>query len=178
MFVRPHGIYLCHWWHEVGALLNILETFRIDLFVEIGFLDGGLSALMLSRQDYVPGFRYMGIDGLDWNRLHNVLKDKGGADLFQADAFHPETVATIGRAVRASKRAMIYCDNGDKAREANLYYEHLRSGDLLGMHDFSDSEADRHCEVWPKSIPELLGKALRHKHEDLMGTRILLLEKP
>jgi hypothetical protein len=84
---------------------------------------------------------------------------------------------------RCQHRAMVYCDGGNKAYEAQTYWPMLRRGDLLGVHDFSDDASNQSCEVWPASIPEILAEGKRiDRVEDCPSlaaqTRILLVEHP
>jgi hypothetical protein len=183
MFARPHGIFICHWWAEVGCLFNILDHYEIGLFVEIGVLDGGLAALMLSRCDYLPEFDYLGFDSHQgkWNAR---LVERAGIKLFRGDAFSSQTQERVQNKIRRCEhRALVYCDGGNKAAEANLYWGFLRRGDLLGVHDFSDDVKNTSAEVWPGNVEKILAEGQRidyvPEHPNLRDTtRILLVEHP
>jgi Methyltransferase domain len=182
--VRPHGILICHWWNEVGELFRIVDELKVGLFVEIGLLDGGLAALMLSRCDYVQGFRYIGIDlwaevNCD-HRVRHKAESTKYSFIRQRDAWAESTVNNIAEYVemQTDAPAMIYCDGGDKTKEAHLYWPILRSGDILALHDYSDDPADVGPEVFPQDVADLLGAGQRLFREELKETRILCLRKP
>jgi cephalosporin hydroxylase len=183
VFARPQGIFICHWWHEVGILFNILDAHEIGLFVEIGVLDGGLAAMMLARADYLDGFDYLGFDN-HHGKWNTRLTEKAGIKLFRGDAMSSQTQERVANKIRRCEhRAMVYCDGGNKALEAKTYWPYLRRGDLLGVHDFSDDEKNKSCECWPSTIGYLLVEGRRIDSVEgcpslAQYTRILLLEKP
>lgn len=184
LMVKPHGIFCAHWWNEVGCLLNVIHDFDVRFFVEIGLLDGGLAAMLWPVAKFDPDFCYYGIDLNPQNvdeRLMRVAQSPGNfvIDQKKMNAWSPEVVEHIRNdvAIHKERRAMIYCDGGDKPREANLYWPILRSGDLLGVHDYSDDPMAKGPEVYPKDVADLLREGKRIGREALADTRILLLEK-
>lgn len=57
------------------------------------------------------------------------------------DAFDAHTVDKVREFIR-EHRAMIFCDDGNKPREVNLYAHILKPGDLLYAHDYGGEIKD------------------------------------
>jgi len=182
LMVKPHGIFCAHWWNEIGHLLNIIQENDIKLFVEIGVLDGGLASLLISAAEY-SGMRYIGIDlqadiyvdkrvsKRAWNLIPQCA-------IIHGDVWDEKAVRMISNAVQKTEgRAMVYCDGGDKKREAALYWPTLRPGDLLGVHDYSDDPGAIGPEVYPADVIDILRAGRRLGQTALADTRILLVEK-
>lgn len=183
LFAKPNGIFVCHWWNEVGHLLNTIDERGIKTLVEIGILDGGLSAIFLSLSEYT-GLQYLGVDFnsiVDPRVLAKVSKMPDRAEILMADAWEPDgrcmqTIRSL-LAKTGPNRAMIYCDGGNKPREAHLYWPILRPGDLLGVHDYSDDPNSKGPEVYPADVSDIIAAGKRIGQDALADTRILLVEK-
>lgn len=67
-----------------------------------------------------------------WQELSEFL----GINFIQADIFEPETVARIGDLIMGDGVTYLLCDNGDKAKEFNLFAPYLKRGDVIGAHDY------------------------------------------
>lgn len=183
LMVKPHGIFCAHWWNEIGHLLNIIQENEIKLFVEIGVQDGGLASFLIDRVSYVRDFWYAGVD-ISTSRVDIRVGSEclhGRKLMLEADAWDKKTVVYITSKIAGQTidggRAMIYCDGGDKKREAALYWPVLRPGDLLGVHDYSDDPAAIGPEVYPADVSDILRTGKRLGREALAETRILLVEK-
>ena len=182
-FVKPHGIFLCHWWDEVGRLLNIIDEFKIGFFVEIGLLDGGLTAMLMSSIEYNHDLCYLGIEPAS-HYVNDFVQAKATRTeishrvrfLFES-AWKTETVEIVRGVVRNCGRTLIYCDGGDKPKELHLYWSVLRPGDLIACHDYSDVEGEPGREVYPSHVRDLLAVGRRRCEAELRDTRILLVEK-
>lgn len=191
LFVKPHGIFCAHWWDEIGCLLNITRNNEIRLFVEIGILDGGLTALLIDECSW-GSLQYIGIDLREqigtYTDARVVRKiaypdqwgiPAGRMELYRESAWDEKTVQYIAGRLRdfSGGRAMVYCDGGDKKKEAALYWPVLRSGDFLGVHDYSDDPTATGPEVYPIDMADILVVGKRRFMDILADTRILLVEK-
>ena len=184
LMVKPHGIFCAHWWNEIGHLLNIVADLNVKTFCELGILDGGLTALFLDRARMFFDFNYLGINlGLQYTDMRVIgLADgvnfQGRFVLADMDLWQPRAVAAVSSFVRqCSGRAMVYCDGGDKIKEAHLYWPVLRPGDLLGVHDYSDDPDSVGPEVYFSDVSDIIRAGKRLGQDDLKETRILLIEK-
>lgn len=129
----PAGIKTSHTWHEIGAIFRIIEKYNIDLFVELGTYQGGLTSLLDFRSEYVKDFNYISIE-IDSGMVD--LRVLMNLDIFIMDCFSPDTIQMIKNMIDESERALVYCDNENKIEEARVYSPLLRSGDLLLIHDY------------------------------------------
>ena len=182
LMVKPHGIFAAHWWNEIGHLLNILETFDVATMVEVGILDGGLSSLLIDRARWSENFHYVGVDlpgqFENYTDKRVVENSRPRFQLFAADAHDETSVRNIvALALPGRGRRFFYCDGGDKAREAKLFWPYLLPGDLLGLHDYSDVPGAIGPEVFPNDIEEIINMGRRRGLESLAETRIFLTEK-
>ena len=184
LMVKPHGIFCAHWWNEIGHLLNIIQDSEVKLFVEIGILDGGLTSLLIDQMSFNPGLQYIGVNlGLHYTdprvmKKAGEIMPFGFCALLDVDAWDEKTASQIRRCISNKPgRAMIYCDGGDKTREAHLYWPVLRPGDLLGVHDYSDDPESVGPEVYFSDVSDIIAAGRRLGQDDLKETRILLVEK-
>jgi hypothetical protein len=53
-----------------------------------------------------------------------------------ADVLSGEGNRIVIELLNRGKRTFLYCDNGKKRREVELYAKYLRAGDILGVHDW------------------------------------------
>ena len=55
---------------------------------------------------------------------------------------------------------LLYCDNGDKPKEVEMYAKYLNSGDIIGVHDYGTEyekeEVDKHLEDFEPYYHEIL----------------------
>lgn len=192
LMVKPFGIFAAHWWNEIGHLLNIIQDFQVKSFFELGILDGGLTAKMLCEIRFGTLDRYRGFNlGLQHvdPRVNAVIERTADptrwrttrpAALFDVDLWQKTTVDLIRQEINNAEwpgKAFLYCDGGDKIREAHLYWPMLRPGDLLGVHDYSDDPAAIGPEVYRADVSDIIESGRRRGEESLRETRILLIEK-
>jgi len=160
--------------HEEGAIGTICKVFRAfhpDIIIELG-TGLGTFTWMLAEE-------FKNID------IYTFEKNKPEYQLAIKRTNYPDNVhfctgdlltkplnmlvAVLG--LNGTK--VLYCDNGDKTREVELYSKHLKAGDMLGIHDYL-------TEVVPKNIEKYL-KAfypVNHKLFEQRGlsTRLWLKE--
>lgn len=125
-------------WAEVGCIFGLIQKYNIHSFFELGIDQGGLGTLMLLRQKYAKAFNYYGIE-INEKRIHKNFRELAAGhenhiaylDLFSLDGqdwFHS--------CLRdADLHVMVFCDDGNKPREAYDAALSLRYGDLILVHD-------------------------------------------
>lgn len=133
--IPPLGILVSHSWHEIGAILHIIDTYEVDRFVEIGAHRGGLGLLLHHRHDV----EYLGVE-IDPLVLDPHFLDV--ADLIIGDVFL-YTIA-IRQFIEEGKTPLIYCDGGDKPKEFKVFSEILPEGGLIMVHDYPKEFNYRH----------------------------------
>jgi cephalosporin hydroxylase len=146
------------------------DIFTIDVFlaqaspatiIELGTGSGGFSSY-LATYAYLSGGYFC---SFDTHRKTSVSKRPNyralrlvralGGRVYHRDIFEPATRALIGRIAARPGRTFLYCDNGNKAREAQTFAEALKPGDFLGVHDFN-------FEIHTKDVADLLERNILH----------------
>jgi len=154
--IWPLGVPIGQSWLELGALLTAIWQYKVTTFVELGCEQGGLSAVMAARTQTVPGFRYLGVElfpqKLDAEAVALVGRSPN-AELLYADCFVDSTVQRVKDVLAASDGpAFVFCDNGNKPREFELYSQVIRSGDLIAAHDYATEIGPADLQKRPADI--------------------------
>jgi len=129
---------LGHMWHEVEAILDVLDYYQITHFIEIGVHEGGLTWILLN---HFESLNYLGIDinlGIARAKVKNKVKSIRYAELIERDCFARETIEEVQEWMPDGKPCLIYCDNGNKPKEILFYAPIMRIGDILMAHDYHD----------------------------------------
>lgn len=114
-------------------LLN--EHDELKSIVELGTYQGGF-AIFLNTQADVRGIQFTTFDVMApiyWLPAYQ-----------QVDIFENRAAVTSALNPRPT---LLFCDNGDKPREVEVFAGHLEEGDLLVVHDWGD-------EIEDDAIPE------------------------
>jgi predicted O-methyltransferase YrrM len=116
---------------QIKLLDEILDTYKITTYIELGTYRGGLSNYVLTTR---PDIDYYGFDyapeQID-ERIRNHPR------MITADVFSngcKERILSI--VTNSSGAVLIFCDNGNKPRELETYSPIIRSGDLIQVHDY------------------------------------------
>lgn len=134
---QPFGIKSDYTWSEIGTLFRIIDEQNVTLFIETGVGLGDLSAWMIARAGFDPGFSYLGITN-DPGMVDLSIRNRLNEQVFIA-AGSPCSVSTVGRITRLVKNsscALILCNGLDIGKEVDHYLSVLRSGDVLVAHQF------------------------------------------
>lgn len=129
-----HKTYHCqHRSDDFPSIAAILAVHQPLIAVELGTDEGGFSGWLADL--IAPwGGRVYTFDILRKFR-DTFLADFPNLAFTQADVLagcHPLVSALV-----AEPRVFLYCDNGDKKKEVELYAPLLREGSLLGVHDYN-----------------------------------------
>jgi hypothetical protein len=117
----------------VPILKDFFSTLDIELIVELGTYVGGFTILLeescnaeIHSFDYYPEHlksmeKYIGIFTKTTFYLEDILS-------------HPnERVIEL---LKSPRNKLLYCDNGKKPLEMNMYGRYLNIGDYIGVHDW------------------------------------------
>jgi len=140
--------------HEAGAMdtiWNIISEFNPDLVVELGTFNGGFTELL-------QAVTHENVEIYSYDRISYPLKSifRSNVTFVIADILsepHPDIV----RLCKSKPRKLLYCDNGNKIREFELYATHLNEDDLLGVHDWGK-------EIRYSDVEEVLVNFTPHNH--------------
>lgn len=141
------GLRMCQNRLAVPVLSYVLETGGFAQVIELGTQLGGLSVL-LGLQCKLLGAQMHTIDREDRTLYPELLNDFG-VTCHRLDLFSAEGNALVEGLVKQAGRTLLLCDNGDKAREFALFAPCLKSGDVIGAHDYHpDGDYDAKRWAW------------------------------
>jgi cephalosporin hydroxylase len=114
-----------------------MELYPPTRIIELGTAGGGFTTVI-----GVHAWR-IGCEVVSWSR--EVAPDERFAPLarflgirfIQGDVFHWANVGQIAAEIQRPGVTFLLCDNGDKAREFNLFAPSLKLGDVIAAHDYS-----------------------------------------
>lgn len=158
--------------HEVGStpyLQKAIEDHDIDMIVELGTANAGLTLALheCDREALLFTFDLMsaylnkkcldemtkpGIDYLLKNGFNDNVHFVIGNILIPTKPFKP-----LIKVLKSDKRKFLYCDNGNKGMEIVMYAPYLKSGDLLGVHDWNVE-----VDIKTEGVEEALENFERH----------------
>lgn len=163
--------------HEDGCyptLTKMVLGFNPESVIELGTSWGGLTKFF---EDNTTGVIHS-FDKPNPGRVPNHLLFDGTRVTFvRANVL--TYCDLLVRLCRGRKKKLLYCDNGNKVREVNMYAPLLRKGDMLGVHDWPREIYYDHTllkpavtkYVTPKDIGELnqtLRQFIPIKHEEYL----------
>ena len=115
------------------------------MVIEIGTSKGGMSALLADCVAHVGGeFHTFDIHG---DGDFNQYPLRGNATFHLGDCFDIKNSDFIDNQLYKPGLAFLLCDGGNKVKEWNLFKHSLKSGDIIGAHDWCD-------ETMPKYSPD------------------------
>lgn len=138
---------LAHMAESHVLLQKVLDGFRPELIIEFGTMAGGLTLLFHEWNRDIPLYTYdkytiihhfrrtdiatmEDLENLNANGFNDNVK------IFIQDILS-EPVPEIVDLIQSDKRVLLYCDNGNKIQEVHMYAKYLKSGSLLGVHDWN-----------------------------------------
>lgn len=141
MMLSEHKGHHCqHRSDDFPDIAAIIKPHKPEVVVELGTDRGGFGAFLadlvaawggaVHTFDIEPKFQPSLL--ADFPNLRFYQADVLGTGPVGPAARHPEVVSLI-----AQPRVLLYCDNGNKQREVELYAPLLQEGSLLGVHDYN-----------------------------------------
>jgi cephalosporin hydroxylase len=157
---------IMHEKEEIEVLASIVRKKAPYLFIEFGTGWGGLT-LFLNQQ-----FPNMEIVSFDTNYDTGIIQH-----LFSSNvAFVRQNVLNMSKLVirllNTKARKILYCDNGDRVSEINMYAPFLSSGDILGVHDY-DMKIEKGIS---KTIKSFSPYARKHCIKEELSIRLWIKE--
>jgi len=140
-------IVACHQEGELAIIRDVVLDFKPELMVELGTCVGGITLLLHQCFPDIP------LHSFDNKSIVKSAKKARSSltiellERFQKEAFnenvefHVADVFADGKYIvecllTSEKRKFLYCDNGNKDMEINLFAKCLSIGDVLGVHDW------------------------------------------
>jgi hypothetical protein len=138
----PFGIKMSQSYNELGFWMEFICRNKVKAFVELGVHVGGLAAMMISYEWWNPErFSYLGVEHIE-HGINPLVRKRG--TFFISDVFEDTTRDGVMGWMRERGPTIIYCDNGQKNEELEIYAPICRPGDYIFAHDWQSEvfEAD------------------------------------
>ena len=157
----------------IEAICSLLLEVRPEVIVEFGTCSGGLTMPMHEtlpeadlfsfdiKNDMDPAAELI---TLEWNP---TKRDWFGPTVrfIRANLLIGEDLE-VRAALSTGRRTLLYCDNGHKALEVRTWAPLLRSGDILGAHDWNE-------EISETDIADILTDFAPLHHQEFEAQRLL-----
>lgn len=133
MLSEHRGHHCQHRSDDFADIAAILTPHRPRIVVELGTDRGGFAAFLADL--VAPWCGQVVTFDLEPKFQPSLLRDFPNLCFVQADVLtdvHAEVVSLVSR-----ENAFLYCDNGNKRREMELYAPLLHVGSVLGVHDYN-----------------------------------------
>lgn len=128
-------IYIKHEPEIIPIFKRIVKEFDPQLVIELGFYYGGITKL-IEETCNARIFAYDNNPAV-LERMTSYLPTFKRTEFFIEDVLSRPKMSII-KLLRRPERKLLYCDNGQKAIEVNMYCRHLNVGDLVGAHDWGE----------------------------------------
>ena len=120
--------------NALAAFNMIFEEYGpFKQIIEIGTGNGGLSVLF-HIYALTTGARFTTFDNKPRN---NQLLQELDVDCWHGSCW--DFQKDIALMIRQPGRTFVFCDGGNKPKELTVFSEHLKSGDLIAVHDYAPS---------------------------------------
>ena len=149
-----------------------------EMMIELGTAYYGLTLLLHECDRSIPLYTFDKYCGRSWlsKAKHRISRDD--ADFIFRNAFNDNVTFIIGDVIHQSSpivaslaekpiKKLLYCDNGKKEKEMELYGPLLNKGDLMGVHDWL-------LEVDPDKMGHVLDQFEEHEVNKEMEEKGLL----
>ena len=122
---------------------------RFQRIIEFGTWDGALS-LYFALFCLDKGMQFYTYDRRDYfdtplKRIIQFQKFYEKLDIFK-------NVEKIGALISQPGQTLLFCDNGNKIREFNIFAPYLKSGDIIAVHDWG----------WEIKMEDIIGTCIAH----------------
>ena len=152
-------------WADMYFWELLLNETKVDAIIELGTAWGGFS-LFLSTQAKMRGCKFHTFDCVD----HRTAKEDEcfgqrklksydlGNEFMCLDVFANKDV--VEKTIMLYNKIVLFCDDGNKPKEIQLYGPCLKSGSICCVHDFG-------MEIFVKDIPEYFKSYMHDDSEKL-----------
>ena len=142
--MSPLGMAMCQNRLAVPTWSYAMEKVPPKQIVELGSLNGGFTTVM-GVHAWRIGCSIFSYDlcvcpNYDWKSLSDFL----GIVFIQGDLF--SMVERIKSQIQMPGTTYLWCDNGNKIKEFNLFAPMLKPGDVIAAHDYC---CDKEGQWWP-----------------------------
>lgn len=121
---------------QSASVVNIFPKFlhEFDLIIEIGTFTGAFTHWIHSLKN------------IDCRILSLDINDSGmnidNVEFIIDNCFNPSIITKLQNEISNSGKTLVLCDGGEKELEFNLYSKYLKSGDVIMLHDYAESQEE------------------------------------
>lgn len=138
------GILIAQGYGQLCSHIDIVNRYDVGLFIELGMYMGGTLPYLIPRLMLDDSFTYMGFEilpGAVHPKVMQFASSHPRCHVLIEDMFLLKNVKHIARSIRSSSRPVyVFCDGGNKPKELFTFSRFLRIGDIISVHDYSDSQ--------------------------------------
>lgn len=138
----------------VAHTIEVIRSMEVELIIELGTFQGGFTKLL---EDAMPNVEIHTFDNV--NLTKSTRKHFGPNVHFHVLDVLVGAKEVVDLLMRKEPK-LLYCDNGKKKEEVEIYHSHLYTGDFIGTHDWGN-------EIWWKDVKEHIGHWEKYRWEEL-----------
>jgi len=149
-----HPYYRLNYYNDINIsqVLGVYLAFNKDYLsnydniIEIGSYNGGLSSYIFDSKK--EGALFVSYDILP--EINDAAKYRKDIDFRIGDCFEEKYKNEIVELINRPGKTLLICDGGHKTKEFNLFSKYLKSGDVIVLHDYkqTDESWKSMCEYW------------------------------
>ncbi len=143
-----YGAEICQNRTSLIFLSRLLEQYRPEVIIEVGTYTGGLS-IHFGLYGALKGIPVHTWD-IEDKRQNNAIFHALSIQFHLDDCFSAKSDELI-KSLLKTKRALVFCDGGNKIKEFIYYSDLLKKGDLICCHDFAYDKETFERDVYLKS---------------------------
>lgn len=129
-FFTKSGSPCFHEGDAIPLISSIISEYDPDIVIELGTKNGGFTEVIQNAtKDSTKIFTY------DHIRYKITGRFRSNVTFVVCDIL-TNPVEDIVNICESDNKVLLYCDNGNKTREIELYSKYLKKGDMLGVHDW------------------------------------------
>jgi len=131
-------IYIKHGPEYIPMIIETIKRHNPDIFIELGTFMGGLTLAI--HEEFPELYIYSFDIKVEIDPKIMYIFNPERIEFFEKDLLTEES-STLLNILDMFGRKLLYCDNGKKAKEINMYSKYLNKDDVIGCHDwFSELE--------------------------------------
>ena len=131
-------------WGQVSAHLDIINRYKVKLFIELGTYMGGLVTHIIPNIILDDSFHYLGYEIVP-TIVHPKIKrfsfQNPRCQIVLDNMFTSNNQEYIRNRIKdAPGTVYVFCDGGNKPKELLTFSTFLRKGDIISVHDYTDDQ--------------------------------------
>lgn len=120
------GTEIAQTWSALFVFERMFQEYKPDIIIELGTYLGALTH-----------FFSMFAMTYSYDNVNREIKKYPNVNYRIADVFQEEIIREIEKLIIDNNKVFLFCDDGNKPREFNIYSSLLKKGDLIFVHDWN-----------------------------------------